>query len=98
MSEYFEELAAFRDEARRRRQQISRQRLEGFRERFPEARIVRQTPYSIRFIVDGHLYDFYPQKCRLFIVRTGRWLNIVRRDCMEHLSRIFDEQRPSGAR
>lgn len=93
MSEYFEDMAAFREKSRRRRQEIGRQRIEGFKNRFLEAKIVKETAYSIRFIIKGHLYDFFPQKCRLFIIRTGKWLDVNRKNYLGHLTRILDEQR-----
>jgi len=98
MSEYYEDMTAFWDEGRRHRQELGRQRLEGFKNRFQDAKIIKETPYSIRVIIDNHLYDFFPQKCRLFVIRTGKWMNINRKGYLEHLTRIFNEQRERDGR
>ena len=91
MSDYFDDMKEIYDDMKRHRQDMGRQRIQQFKQSFTAVNILKETDYSIRFIVDHHIYDFYPQKCRLFVVMKGKWHTLNRRDFVNNIRKIIND-------
>lgn len=90
MNDYFDDIKEIYDDMKRHRQDSGRQRIQQFKQSFPEVNILKETDYSIRFIANYHIYDFYPQKCRLFVVKTAKWHTLNRRDFVSNIRKIIN--------
>lgn len=88
MSEYFDDMLEFRNEIKEYRQRLGAARIHQFKDHIKEAEITCETTWNIRFLINGKIFDFYPQKCRLFDIRRQKWYMLNRKHFISHIRKL----------
>ena len=88
MGEMIENMRMLRQANKEYRQDLGRKRIYLFK-RHVEAEILNETEYSIRFRTEGQIFDFYPQKCRLFDLQTKEWRTLNRKYFITHIKPLI---------
>lgn len=88
MSEYFDDMREFWSEGKEHRQRLGASRIHQFKEHIKETEITSETDWSIRFLIRGKTFDFYPQKCRLFDICRQKWYTLNRKHFISHIRKL----------